>query len=42
MTINPDDERVIIDDCGTDGQLGRRSTLEMGGGIWLGDDKIWF
>jgi hypothetical protein len=33
--INPDDDRVI-DDCGADGEVGRRSNLEMGGGYGWG------
>jgi hypothetical protein len=38
--MNRDDERVI-DDCGAD-ERSWPSNLEMGWGIWLGDDKIWF
>jgi hypothetical protein len=40
MTINPDDERVI-DNWGAD-ERSWPSNLEMGWGIWLGDDKFWF
>ena len=40
MTINLEDERVI-DNCGAD-ERSWPSNLEMGWGIWLGDDKIWF
>jgi hypothetical protein len=36
----PGQEESLIDNCGTDGSW--PSNLEMGWGIWLGDDKIWF
>jgi hypothetical protein len=40
-SINPDNDRVI-DDHGAEGEVGRRSNLEMGGGMWLlGDEIIW-
>jgi hypothetical protein len=40
MTIIPDGERVI-DIFGAE-ERSWPSNLEMGWGIWLGDDKIWF
>jgi hypothetical protein len=40
MTIDSEDERVIDNWART--EVSWPSNLEMGWGIWLGDDKIWF